>query len=112
MRPFKLLTLPDRPIIVGGATMILGLACSSAPPESPEQLQTDAATARRVYAALESDRLHLYIGLDVVVRDRVAYISALTFDPAVRDAATQIARGVPGVSQVVNQIDVEAASGP
>jgi osmotically-inducible protein OsmY len=104
--------IAKRVAAVGSASMILGLACSSAPPESPQQAQTDEATARRVYAALQSDRLHLYIGLEVVVRDGVAYISALTFDPTVRDAATQIAREVPGVTRVVNEIDVEAGAGP
>jgi osmotically-inducible protein OsmY len=113
MRPFILRALPDKRVAaVGWAAMIFGLGCYSTPPESPEQAQTDEATARRVYSALESDRLHFYIGLEVRVRDGVAYISALTFDPAVRDAATQIASGVPGVSKVVNEIDVQAGSGP
>jgi osmotically-inducible protein OsmY len=114
MRPFKVRTPMDKraAMAVGWATMILGLGCSSTPPESPEQAQTDEATARRVYSALESDRLHLYIGLDVQVRDSVVYISALTFDPTVRDAATDIARRVPGVTKVVNEIDVAAGSGP
>ena len=93
------------------ATVMFALGCASTPPESAAQTQADAATARRVYAALEADRLHLYIGLDVQVRYGVAYISALTFDPTLRDAATDIARGVPGVSRVVNQIEASAGSG-
>ena len=108
MRPLS----DKRVALAAWATMIFGLAASCAPAESPEQAQADEATARRVYAALQADRLHFYIGLDVTVRDGVVYISALTFDPSVRDAATQIARGVPGVTRVVNQIDVAAGSGP
>ncbi|MGB9331077.1 MAG: BON domain-containing protein [Steroidobacteraceae bacterium] len=50
-------------------------------------------------------------GLKVRVRDGAAYISALTFDPSVRDEAMEIARKVPGVAKVVNEIDVSAGSG-
>jgi osmotically-inducible protein OsmY len=98
-----------RALVIAALTFAPG--CSSAPPESPAQARADEATARRLYAALESDRLHLYIGLDVRVRAGVAYINAITVDPAVRDAATEIARGVPGVTKVVNEIDVQAGSG-
>jgi osmotically-inducible protein OsmY len=102
---------PRCPLLAGWlATALCALGCASAPPESPQQVQADQATASRVFAALESDRMHLYIGLEVRVRAGVAYISALTFDPVVRDAATQIARSVPGVKRVVNQIEVSAGS--
>lgn len=97
-------------LTVGLAALAVAAACSSSPPRSAEQVQADAATAARVYAALEADRLHLYIGLDVRVRDGVTYISALTFDPAVRDAATAIARTVPGVTKVMNEIKVDAGA--
>lgn len=93
------------------AALSFALGCASQPPESAQQAQADAATAARVYAALEADRLHLYIGLDVRVRYGAAYIIALTFDPAVRDAATQIARNVPGVTRVVNEIELSPGSG-
>jgi osmotically-inducible protein OsmY len=96
--------------VAGALGMLCLLGCASGPPETPAQIQADHATARRVYAALEADRMHLYIGLDVRVRAGVAYVSALTFDPAVRDAATEIASRVPGVTRVVNQIQVSAGS--
>jgi osmotically-inducible protein OsmY len=96
----------------GLATALIVAGCVATPPESPQQLQADQATASRVQAALESDPMHLYIGLYVRVHAGVAYISALTFDPSVRDAATQIARNVPGVTRVVNNIEVSAGSAP
>ncbi|HYL03803.1 MAG TPA: BON domain-containing protein [Steroidobacteraceae bacterium] len=110
----KLRTIADKRAAVASvvATMLFALGCASGPPESPEQAEADAATARRVYAALQSDRLHLFIGLDVRVHAGVANINGLTFDASVRDRATEIARSVPGVIRVVNQIDVEAGSGP
>jgi osmotically-inducible protein OsmY len=113
MKPFKLRTIADKraAVAAGLAATVIGLGCSSIPPESPEQAQADQATASRVYAALESDRLHFYIGLNVRVRQGVAYISAITFDPSVRDAGAEIARGVPGVTKVVNEIEVQAGSG-
>jgi osmotically-inducible protein OsmY len=93
------------------ATMTFALGCASTPPESPEQAQADAATAARVYAALEADRLHFYIGLEVRVRYGEAYIGGLTFDASVRDEGTEIARNVPGVTKVVNRIEVSADGG-
>jgi len=91
-------------------TTLCLLGCASGSPESPEQTQADDATARRVYAALEADRMHFYIGLQVQVRAGVAYVSALTFDPSVRDAASETAGRVPGVTKVVNEIEVSAGA--
>lgn len=54
--------------------------------------------------------MHLYIGLAVHVQVGVVYITALTFDPSVRDQATEIARSVPGVTRVVNEIEVSAGA--
>jgi osmotically-inducible protein OsmY len=110
VRPFYRRTRADLRAARAMTIMLFALSCASTPPESPEQAEADAATAARVYAALEADRLHLYIGLQVRVRNGVAYISALTFDGTVRDAATEIAREVPGVTRVVNQIEVSAGS--
>lgn len=95
-----------------GAALCLLLGCVASPPESPPQQQADEAVASRVFAALESDRMHLYIGLDVRVHAGVAYITALTFDPSVRDQATEIARAVRGVTRVVNRVEVAAGAAP
>jgi osmotically-inducible protein OsmY len=92
------------------AALLSLLGCVTPPPESPQQRQADTEIADRVYAALESDRMHLYIGLDVRVHAGVAYITALTFDPSVRDQATEIARKVAGVTKVVNEIEVSAGA--
>jgi osmotically-inducible protein OsmY len=110
VKPLKPRASADTWATAAVATVTFAVGCASAPPESPEQAQADAATADRVYAALEADRLHLYIGLEVRVRYGAAYINALTFDPSVRDDATEIARNVPGVVKVVNEIDVSAGS--
>lgn len=106
------------PLTCALLTCALGAALCSLPgciaslPGSRQQQQADEAVANRVYAALESDRMHLYIGLDVRVRAGVTYITGLTFDPSVRDQATEIARSVPGVTKVVNEIEVSAGSAP
>ena len=93
-----------------GTALLSLLGCVATPPESPQQRQADDEVAGRVYTALKSDRMHLYIGLDVRVHAGVAYVSALTFDPSVRDQATEIARSVPGVTRVVNEIEVSAGA--
>jgi osmotically-inducible protein OsmY len=99
-----------RAAVAGALATLCLLGCATAAPESPEQVEADETIARSVYAALEADRIHLYIGLDVHVRAGVAYVSALTFDPSVRDAATETASRVPGVTKVVNEIEVSAGA--
>jgi osmotically-inducible protein OsmY len=94
--------------VVSAVMVAVGAACTAGPPRTPEQVQTDADTAARVYAALKGSRLHYYPALEVSVRGGVAYLTGLTFDGADFDAASDIARHVPGVTAVANSIALVA----
>jgi osmotically-inducible protein OsmY len=96
------------PALVAAAMLAAAAACTAGPARTPEQVQADSDTAARVYAALKGDRLHYYPALEVQVRGGIAYLTGLTFDGADFDAATDIARHVPGVSAVANSIAVVA----
>jgi len=100
---------PRRAIRAGAlAALLLATGCAHAPPRSPAQAEADAATAARVYAALKGSARYFYPALEVRVDDGVAYLTGLAFDGPDRDAATWIAREVPGVKAVTNAISIIA----
>jgi osmotically-inducible protein OsmY len=86
--------------------VLLAYGCSAWAPRSPEQVQTDAATAAGVYAAIKANPLYLYPALDVSVNRGVVYLSGLASSPAGFDEATAVARRVPGVTAVANAMEL------
>jgi len=90
------------------AALLLAAGCAHLPARSPGQVRADEATAARVYAALKGNPVHFYPALEVRVEDGVAYLTGLAFDGPDRDAATWIARDVPGVKAVSNAISIIA----
>ena len=92
----------------GILALLLHAGCAHAPPRSQAQADADAATAARVYAALKGSPRYFYPALEVQVDRGVAYLTGLAFDGPDRDAATWIARDVPGVKAVTNAISIVA----
>jgi osmotically-inducible protein OsmY len=88
-------------------TITLVAACCISPPKSAEQAQADAATAERVYAALNADPIYYYRHVDVRVDNGVAQLSGYIWDTDALYRAKQIAAAVPGVKLVVNQMQLE-----
>ena len=89
------------------------VACSTAPPKSPEQERADAATADRVYAALDQNPIYYLNDVDVSVDGGVAELSGYVWTTDALYAAQNIARRVPGVTGVRDkmQLEREAARG-
>lgn len=83
------------------AAAILAAACSTAPPRSPAQTESDRALADRVYAALDADPTYFYRHIDVRVEDGVADLSGYVWSTEAIYRARQIARQVSGVRRVV-----------
>ena len=100
--------MTERRALGGRAALLFAAGCAHAPPRSPAQVQTDAATAARVYAALKQNPRYFYPALEVRVDDGVAYLTGLAFDGPDKDAATWIARAVPGVTAVTNALAIVA----
>lgn len=88
-------------------------ACASAPPKSPEQERADAATADRVYTALDQNPIYYLNDVDVSVDYGVAELSGYVWTTTALYAAQDIARRVPGVTGVRDkmQLEREAARG-
>ena len=82
-------------------------ACASAPPKSPEQERADAATAERVYAALDQNPIYYLRDVDVSVDNGVAELSGYVWTTDALYRAKEIARRVPGVIAVQNKMQLE-----
>ena len=89
------------------AVITLAIACSSATVRSPEQERADAATAKRLHAALADDPVYFFQHVDVSVHDGVARLSGLVFTPDALFQAERIARAVPGVTRVDDYLDLD-----
>jgi hypothetical protein len=95
-------------LAVAGAGLVA--ACASVPGRSPAQARADAVTADRVYLALNSDPVYFFRHVDVSVDDGVARLSGVVWTTEALFAAQRIARDVPGVTRVVNRMELERAA--
>jgi osmotically-inducible protein OsmY len=94
----------------GVATVALvaaAAACASAPPKSPEQERADAATAERVYAALDANPIYYLRDVDVSVDYGVAQLSGYVWTTDALYGAERIARSVPGVTGIRDTMELE-----
>lgn len=98
----------------GGAYSVLAMsfavalvACSTAPPKSPEQERADTATAERVYAALDANPIYYFRDVEVSVDYGVAHLSGYVWTTDALFHAQEIARRVPGVTGVQDAMELE-----
>jgi osmotically-inducible protein OsmY len=82
-------------------------ACAMVPQKSPEQAAADAATADRVYSALNADEVYYYRHVNVGVDNGVVQLSGYVWSTPAMYRAKQLAGQVPGVTRVVNQMELE-----
>lgn len=95
------------PAVLAAITAALAVACSSSPPKSPEQERADAATAARVAAALDANPIYYLRDVEVSVDNGVALLTGYVWTTDALYHAQQIARGVPGVSGVRSEMELE-----
>jgi osmotically-inducible protein OsmY len=82
-------------------------ACSTTPPKSPEQERADAATAARVVAAFDANPIYYLDNVDVSVDYGVAQLSGYVWTTDALYAAQRIARRVPGVTGIRDELELE-----
>jgi osmotically-inducible protein OsmY len=90
-------------------------ACASGPHKSDAQLQADKLTAERVEAALNGDKMLYARHITARADNGVVHLSGYVWDRPDLDRATFIAESVPGVTQVVNDLELQRngnANGP
>lgn len=86
---------------------MLVVSCSTAPPKSPEQERADAATAERIDAALDANPIYYFRDVEVSVDGGVAVLRGYVWTTDALYHAKQIARRVPGVTQVRSEMELE-----
>lgn len=91
------------------AILVAGVlaGCAGGPARSPAQVQADAAATGRVYAALDANPIYYFRDVDVTVSNGVARLSGYVWSADALYCAQKVALGVPGVSRVADEIQLE-----
>jgi osmotically-inducible protein OsmY len=92
--------------VLAATAAALAVACST-PPRSPEQERADAATTERINAALDANPIYYFRDVEVEVDHGVALLRGYVWTTDALYHARQIARGVPGVTGVKNEMELE-----
>ena len=82
-------------------------ACSSTPRKTTEQQLVDKETAERVQSALLADSLIYARHIAVRADSGVVHLSGYVWNPEDLYEAQRIAETVPGVSKVVDELELE-----
>lgn len=90
-----------------GAIASLAVACATAPPKAPEQQRADEATAERISAALEANPIFYFRDVEVSVDYGVAHLRGYVWTTDALYHAQQIARRIPGVAGVRDELELE-----
>jgi hyperosmotically inducible protein len=81
-------------------------ACASGPPKTDEQRQADKAMAERVEAALNADRSLFAKHISAHADNGVVRLTGYVWESSDFEEATYIASNVPGVTKVVNDLEL------
>jgi osmotically-inducible protein OsmY len=95
-------------IILTAAFALAG--CSSLPARSAAQAAADKETSDRVYAALQGDPIYYFVHVNVRVEHGVARLSGVVWSTEALIQAQNIARAVPGVTAVDDELELERAA--
>ena len=98
----RLLTTLVLAAAVGGLT-----ACLSGPPKTAAERQADKDLSDQVLTALTSDKTLYARHINVRADNGVVTLTGHVWTTEELAAAPQIAQSVPGVSKVVNRIEVD-----
>jgi osmotically-inducible protein OsmY len=96
-----------RVVLCVAVALLCGVAaCASGPHKTDAQLQADKETAERVETALNAHNTlyakHIFVHAD----NGVVHLTGYVWESADFQYATAIAEGVPGVTRVVNDLEL------
>jgi osmotically-inducible protein OsmY len=83
-----------------------GVACASAPPKTDSQALADKAMAERVEAALSADKSLFAKHITAHADNGVVHLTGYVWEAGDFEEATFIASNVPGVTKVVNDLEL------
>jgi hyperosmotically inducible periplasmic protein len=93
-------------LCVAVAVLCGAAACASGPRKTDAQVQTDRETAERVETALSADKTLYARHISVRADNGVVRLTGYVWDSSDFQSATLIAEGVPGVTGVVNDLEL------
>ena len=83
------------------------VACVTGPRKTPEQRQADSEMADRVQLALNSDKVLFARHITIRADDGVVTLSGYVWTPEELALAKDDARGVSGVTKVVDRMEID-----
>ena len=86
---------------------ILAGACAADPPRTLEQQQSDMNAMKEFYSRLESDQSYYYPHVTIRVENGVAHLSGYVWNAQALYHAKDVANKVPGITSVVDTLEVE-----
>ena len=86
---------------------ILAAACAADPPRTLEQQQSDMNAMKEFYSRLESDQNYYYPHVTIRVENGVAHLSGYVWNAQALYHAKDVANRVPGITSVVDTLEVE-----
>jgi osmotically-inducible protein OsmY len=90
-----------------GAVLSFTVACAAAPPKTANELQANKETADRVESALNADKFLFTRHISVRVDSGVVHLEGYVWSPTDIYEAKRIAKRVPGVTVVVDELELE-----
>jgi osmotically-inducible protein OsmY len=89
------------------AAAMLAAACAADPPNSTQQSQSDIRATNEFYSKLNSDQVYYYPHVKIRVENGVAHLSGYVWNAQALYHAKEVATGVPGVTAVVDNLELE-----
>jgi osmotically-inducible protein OsmY len=90
-----------------GALLSLTVACATAPPRTANELQANKEIADRVENALHADKYLFTRHISVRVDSGVVHLEGYAWSPTDIYEAKRVAKRVPGVTVVVNELELQ-----
>ena len=90
-----------------GALLSLTVACATAPPKIANELQANKELADRVASALDADKYLFTRHISVRVDSGVVHLEGYVWSPTDIYEAKRVAKRVPGVTVVVNELELQ-----
>jgi hypothetical protein len=91
---------------VAAAVLCGAVACASSPPKTDAQLQADRVMAERVEAALGADKALFAKHITAHADNGIVHLTGYVWEASDFQEAVSIAEGVPGVTRVVNDLEL------
>ena len=86
---------------------MLAVAWAADPPASSQQYQSDMHAMMEFYSRLASDHVHYYPHVTIHVENGVARLSGYVWSTDAQYHAKEIASSVPGITAVVDNLELE-----